>query len=134
MDMKTLEARQVCLFCPEHLIGDSEHVIFHATEWWTVTNNRYPYNGARSHVLLVPSVHVKDIAELPAQAKDDFWNVLDWSRARWDMAFYGLGVRCGDFRYTGATLEHVHVHLIVGDVFDPDHEPIRMKFSARSEA
>lgn len=130
MDMLALEAKGICLFCPEHLAGDESHVIYHLTEWWTVTNNRFPYDGARLHLLLIPSVHVRDLVDLPTAAQADFWGVLGWCRDRWGFNFYGLGARCGDFRFTGATLEHLHLHLMVGDVSNPDHEPVRMKFSS----
>ncbi len=129
--MLRLEQEQSCLFCPDKLATDPAQTILKMTGWWSVTPNRFPYRGARHHLLVVPSIHVADILDLPAAAKADFWDVLAWVRAQYDMTYYGLGVRCGDCRFTGGTIRHLHVHVIVGDVQDPRHEPIRMKFSSR---
>jgi diadenosine tetraphosphate (Ap4A) HIT family hydrolase len=42
---------------------------------------------------------------------------------------YGLGIRNGDCRFTGATIEHVHAHVLVGS--DEEGEPpVRMRFSS----
>jgi ATP adenylyltransferase len=131
-DMRALEELGICLFCSEHLRGDPNHHILHQTRAWVVTENRFPYPGTKIHLLLIPVEHVSDIIDLSAEARADFWDVLGWCRARWELSFYGLGVRCGDFHFTGGTLEHLHVHLVVGDVFDEEHEPIRMKLSSRA--
>jgi len=40
-------------------------------------------------------------------------------------------VRNGDCRYTGATIGHVHAHVLVGDAEAADAPPVRMRFSAR---
>jgi len=128
--MAALEQRGVCLFCRENLSEGAGHRVFHQTTWWTLTNNRFPYSGTRLHLLLIPAVHVSDMVDLPEEARAEFWDVLGWARQNWELTFYGLGVRCGDSRFTGATLEHLHLHLIVGDVFAPMHEPVRLKLSA----
>jgi len=126
-DMLALQAAGVCVFCPEHL--DQE--VLHRTAHWTVTPNEFPYRGTRLHLLLVPDAHVTDLLDLSPAAQADFWVALGWARQRYALSFYGLGARCGDCGCTGATIEHVHAHVIVGDVDDPDHEPVRMKFSQR---
>ena len=47
------------------------------------------------------------------------------------LSYYGLGVRNGDCRYTGATIAHVHAHVLVGDAGAGDAPPVRMRFSSR---
>lgn len=126
-DMLALERAGVCVFC--HL--DQE--ILHRTEHWTVTPNEFPYPGTRLHLLLVPHEHVPDLLDLSPSAQTDFWSVLGWIRAEYRLEFYGLGARCGDCARTGATIVHVHAHVIVGDVEKPDHEPVRMKLSQHPE-
>jgi ATP adenylyltransferase len=49
------------------------------------------------------------------------------------LTHYGLGGRNGDCRYTGGTIYHVHVHVIVGDVTNPEHQPVRLRLSSRPE-
>ena len=130
-EMVRLEQAGICLFCPRHLGEDPAHRSVARTAHWTATPNRYPYRGTRHHLLLIPDEHVTDLADLSAEAREDFWAILRLVRDRYAITHYGLGVRNGDLRFTGGTIEHLHVHVVVGDVDDPDHEPVRMKFSSR---
>lgn len=137
-EMVRLAAAGICLFCPERPdtgperpAASPERDIIHRTALWTVIPNEYPYRGARLHLLLVPDEHVTDLVDLSDRAKADFWTALGWVRDHYGLAHYGLGARNGDPRCTGGTIYHLHVHVIVGDVDDPDHEPVRMKFSSR---
>ncbi|MFB9239387.1 HIT family protein [Plantactinospora siamensis] len=132
-DMLRLEAAGTCLFCPDELERDAEQQILHRTAHWTVTPNEFPYAGTRLHLLLVPHAHVGDLLDLPAAAQAEFWTVLGWVRDRYGLAYYGLGSRNGDPGRTGGTIEHVHLHVVVGDADDPAHQPVRMKLSQRSD-
>ncbi len=132
-EMRRLADAGVCLFCPGQLASNADNPILHLTEWWSVTRNRYPYPNARLHLLFVPAVHVSDLTDLPIAAQADFWDVLAWAKQRFALDFYGLGARCGDCAFTGGTIQHVHLHLLVGDVDNPAHEPVRMKFSSRQD-
>jgi ATP adenylyltransferase len=132
-EMRRLESAGICLFCPKHLSVDAEHPALLKTAHWTVVNNRYPYKGTRQHLLLIPDAHVSDLVDLPPESHHDFWDVLSWVRDHYTMTYYGLGVRNGDNRFTGGSIWHVHVHVVVGDVNDPAHGPVRMKLSSRPD-
>src|SRR2546423_658195 len=133
-EMLRLEAAGICLFCPEHLGQDPNHIPVLRSGHWTVTPNRYPYKGTRRHLMLIPDEHVTDLVDLSPTAQQDFWSVLGWLRDEYKMTYYGLGARNGDARFTGGTIRHLHVHVVVGDVDDPRHEPVRMKLSSRPKA
>lgn len=135
-EMQRLEAAGACLFCPGHLeSGGEQRVLWHTpASSWSVTENRYPYRGTKVHLLLIPALHVSDLLALPEDVLADFWVALRWVQDNYALEFYGLGVRCGDCRYTGGTIQHLHVHVIVGDVEDPEHEPVRLKLSSRPAA
>jgi diadenosine tetraphosphate (Ap4A) HIT family hydrolase len=130
-DMVELATSGSCLFCPDQLAADPDQPILHRTPHWTVTPNEFPYAGTALHLLLVPDEHVTDLLDLSVPAQADFWAALGWVRERYALTYYGLGSRNGDCRYTGGTIYHVHVHVIVGDVADPGHQPVRLKLSSR---
>jgi diadenosine tetraphosphate (Ap4A) HIT family hydrolase len=130
-DMLRLEAAGTCIFCPEHLAKDPGQRIEHRTALWTVTPNEFPYRGARLHLLLVPDEHVTDMLDLSDEAKADLWTALAWARENYGLTFYSMLARNGDCEFTGATVRHVHIHLVQGDVDDPHHEPVRTKLSSR---
>ena len=129
--MERLERERRCIFCPAALEDDPAREVLHRTRYWRVTTNQYPYAGTRLHLLLVPTSHVDDLLDLDEASRQDFWTALDWLREHHELEFYGLGVRCGDCRFTGGTVRHLHVHVIVGDVDDDDHRPVRLKLSSR---
>lgn len=130
-NMLRLEAAGSCLFCPEHLGNDPAQRVVYRSALWTVTPNAYPYRGTRLHLLLVPDEHVTDLLDLSDAAKADMWTVLAWIRSEYGLAFHSLLARNGACEFTGATIRHVHMHVVQGDVDDPHHEPVRTKLSSR---
>jgi ATP adenylyltransferase len=132
-EMRRLEATGVCLFCPTNL-GQNQEVV-HRTDHWSVTPNRFPYRDTRLHLLLVPHAHVTDILDLEPAAQADFFTALGWVRGQHDLRYYALDSRCGDdaCAHGGSTIRHLHVHVIVGDVDDPAHQPVKVKVSQRAK-
>jgi ATP adenylyltransferase len=127
--MERLEAAGVCLFCPDELGRHAGAAAFLRTEHWTVMPNDFPYAGTSLHLLLLPRAHVGDMLELGAAAQADFFTALGTARQHWGFEHYGLGVRNGDCRYTGATIVHLHAHVVVAP---PEPEAVvRMRFSAQ---
>jgi ATP adenylyltransferase len=125
-EMRQFEADGVCIFCPDHL-GEGLRIV-HRTALWTVTPNEYPYNGTQMHYMLVPDEHVDDLTKLSADAQQDYWAALAWATK--GLTYYSLAARNGDCRYTGGTIEHVHVHVLQGD---PALDPVRVKLSSAPE-
>jgi ATP adenylyltransferase len=126
--MRELEAAGVCLFCPDELGRHPGAAGFLHTGHWTVLPNDFPYAGTRLHLLLVPRAHVADLLDLDPAGRADFFAALDAARERFGFGHYGLGVRNGDCRYTGATIAHLHAHVVVAP---PEPETaVRMRFSA----
>jgi ATP adenylyltransferase len=129
--MRRLDAEATCLFCPEHLGNGHVHRILGRTSAWSIIANRYPYKETKLHLLLIPDQHVADILDLSDASLADFWIALAWIRRTYTLEYYGVAMRCGDCRYTGGTIQHVHVHVIVGDVENPAHEGVRVRLSSR---
>lgn len=128
--MRRLDAAGVCLFCPQGLREHAGQALLWESEHWVVTPNKYPYRSTSLHLLLIPHQHVGDLIDLDPAAQADFWSVLAQIRSRWDLSYYGLGVRNGDCRFTGGTIEHVHAHVLVGDAAVAEQVPVRMRFSS----
>jgi len=128
-EMAKLDAAGICLFCPEYLARQEEQRIVLSTRHWTVTPNRFPYTGTSLHMLLIPDQHAPGLLELSDEVRADFWVALAAVAEASELRYYGLGVRNGDCRFTGATVEHVHAHVLVGP--EDDSAPaVRMRFSA----
>jgi ATP adenylyltransferase len=129
-EMARLDAAGICLFCPEQLASHPRQRILLSTRHWTATPNEYPYAGTSLHILLVPHQHVGDLLELGDEVRADFWVALAAVAEASGVHHYGLGIRNGDCRFTGATVRHVHAHVLVGSD-EQDAPPVRMRFSSR---
>lgn len=132
-EMRRLEAAGICLFCPESLRSHARQGVLFETGQWAVTVNAFPYKGTRLHLLVVPHQHVNDMLDLDEETLADFWIALKMIRERYDLDYYGLGVRNGNCSFTGATIAHVHAHVLVGDPSLDPEVPVRMRFSSRPE-
>ena len=128
-EMVQLESDGVCLFCPEHLKVDKGNRVVHDTRYWMVTPNEYPYPGAGHHFLVIPKRHVERLTDLPILALLSFWRTLKWIEREYGLKYYGLGCRNGDCEYTGATIRHVHAHVIAAQP-DWKGDPIRFVMSS----
>lgn len=95
-----------CPFCPV------SETILDCFGGWVVTANRFPYEEAAVHLLLIPERHITELGELMAA---DVEAVLTLARrAVQGLLIPGgaLFLRFGDTSYTGATIRHLHLHLI----------------------
>jgi ATP adenylyltransferase len=132
-EMRRLDAAGICLFCPDGLARHARQRILYRTRHWAVTPNEFPYQGTSLHLLLVPDQHAGDLLELSDEVRQDFWAALGAVAREHQLTHYGLGVRNGDCRYTGATVAHVHAHVLVGDAETAGAPPVRMRFSSRPD-
>lgn len=109
--MQRLEAAGACLFCPDRLRCEPALLRLGS---WTVIANRFPYDGARVHLLAVPERHVEDMADLDRVEVDVLPGVVRWARDRFGLAGYAILARSGDPQMSGASIRHWHLHLIGG--------------------
>lgn len=129
--MQDLAGRGVCAFCPEHIEAEHREPIELNTGHWLVTKNDYPYEHTTLHLLLIPHEHVRTFSALSPAARTDFAETIQKVEAQWKLGSYALGMRSGDMRYNGGSVEHLHAHIVVGNVDEAGHEPVRFKMSSR---
>lgn len=115
----------VCPFCAEQLARYHKNPILAQTKYWTVTDNMYPYVGAKHHVLLIHREHIEDMSEFSPEAWAELQQViLDLCKER-DITGGGLIMRFGETKYTGASVTHLHAHLLQSDPAAPGYSDIK---------
>lgn len=132
--MLAIDNAGICPFCPAWLNWYHDSPVIHETEHWAVTPNDNPYTGTVLDLLLISKHHAINMQDLPDEALQEFGLVLKWVEQKYDLDFFGVGVRVGPVQYVSGSVNHLHAHVKVGDVFNPDHKPIRFKLSSRPEA
>ncbi len=129
--MRRLEESGICAFCSKHFNAEHKNPVEFETDNWVVTKNDYPYQNTKLHVMLIPKVHVKTVSELSKAARSEYLDLIARIETHWNLESYAQFMRSGDIQYNGATVEHLHAHVIVGDYENDDFEPVRVKLASK---
>ncbi|MBX9906694.1 HIT domain-containing protein [Patescibacteria group bacterium] len=126
--MAKIEADGVCPFCAEHFKKYHPKPILRETDYWFVTTNMSPYEGTQHHFLLVyKPFHATLPEQVVREAQTDLFASIEWIMKTHHIMGGSFFMRFGDMKYTGSSVEHLHAHLIVGDVDAPDHQPVKVR-------
>jgi ATP adenylyltransferase len=126
--MEDLEARRICVFCPEHVAEYHREPVEWSGEFFYVTKNDYPYAGAVAHYLIVPHRHVTSFDELPDAAGAELWAIKRRLREQLAPLATATVERSGDMRFNGGSVAHLHTHFVALD--DAPEAAVRFKVSA----
>lgn len=129
--MKDLEKRNICAFCRENIETETTSPIELETDHWIVKDSDYPYERTKYHLLIISKTHAKSVVDLPAAAQEEFLSLVARIEQHYKLPSYALALRAGDMRYNGGSVEHLHAHVVTGDLQHPDPEPVRFKLSSR---
>lgn len=101
-----------CPFCPEHFKYHEGEVIKENVHWYVINNMR-PYENTDKHILVICKRHCVHFNELK-DAEILTWRLLiNELIHEFNILGGGMALRFGETRYTGATVCHLHFHLIV---------------------
>ena len=114
----------VCPFCPENLARYHKNPILAEGEYWLLTDNMYPYKGAKHHILLVHKKHTETVLDLPKEELTELFDLVRSETKKRGIKGGTFFMRFGDTTYTGASVSHLHANLISPDVDDEKREPI----------
>jgi ATP adenylyltransferase len=128
--MEALEAGGVCLFCRERLPEHERQPLELSGTHWYVTKNDFPYEGTTAHYLIVSQRHVTSFEELPDEAGAELWAIKRELKGRLEPVSLATVERSGNMLYNGASIAHLHVHLVA---LDPaPSATVRFRVSARA--
>jgi len=100
-----------CPFCKENFKYHKKPIYKKRGDWF-LTNNTWPYKNARRHLIIIGNEHKEEFAEL---TKSDFESVaylVNWAIKEWKIKGGGLAMRFGNTNFTGASVSHIHFHII----------------------
>lgn len=92
-----------------------ENDIAFETDFWSVSWNKFPYEGAKKQFLIVIRQPIYDMVDLSPEMWLDLQNVL--ARLKSDFGVIGgaFCMRYGDPALSGASLKRIHAHAILPD-------------------
>lgn len=126
--MQTIIDDGVCPFCKEHFAKYHPKPILKETDCWFFTENMSPYKGTKHHFIFVyKPAHITKASELAPNALQDLFDLLTWATEEYKIPGGSFFMRFGDTHFTGSSVEHLHAHLLMGDVDAHDHKAVRVK-------
>lgn len=111
--MKKLKSKGECHFCGDITKKHTAPVIYRNNKWFVVAND-FPYTGSTHHYLIVPTRHITKLTDLSTDDQLKLFDAIGWLEKKLGVKGFSVFVRSGDMSYTGATLDHIHFHFIVG--------------------
>lgn len=125
--MALSEADGVCPFCKPHLGKYHYTPILIEGKYWMATPNAWPYKNTKQQILLITTMHVENISELPAEAGTELIEIAQQLIKDFNIPGGALGMRFGDAKYSAGTVKHLHAQLIQPDIEAEDYQPVRFK-------
>lgn len=131
--MEELAHTGECFLCPEVIqriatkYSGIATLPLHEGAHWFIKENDFPYAGTRLHMLIAPKRHAVKMEDLTAGEFLELQHMISWVNKTYDIQGAALFVRYGDMSYTGATLAHMHFHILHGVAKHDGCEAIRPK-------
>lgn len=110
--LETIIDDGVCPFCIESLTKYHKLPILREGAFWLATENQWPYKFTQSHHLIIARQHVETITELPPGAFEELGEHAKALVDEYGMEYGGLAMRFGTPEKTGASVRHLHAHLL----------------------
>ena len=106
-----------CPFCPRNITKEGRKLVAEIARW-SIIKNHYPYQGSVLHLLIIPKRHVISLSELTNAEWVQMAEVIAIAADKYPFLAkgYGMAVRVGEVG--GATLYHLHWHLIAPQVVE----------------
>ena len=112
--MKSYLKSGTCHFCRKDFEKKHNSPIIREGKHWFITPNDYPYKGSTHHYFIVSQKHITGFEKIPSEASSELIKMVAWLKKHLKVSGYSLFIRSGDLAYTGATLDHIHFHFLVG--------------------
>lgn len=106
-------------FCNRH-----PHPILFENENWFVSYNAVPYKGAGLHLLFVHKKFITSIEQISPEGLSDLWELIALAKKEFGFESGAFMMRFGDTAQTGASVTHLHAHIIVAEKIEGERKVI----------
>jgi len=125
--MEKIQRINKCPFCPKSLDKFHKREKVMEGEFWILTKNRWPYDHTTVHLLAIYKSHAVKLRDITPEAGAELFRFFQWAESTYQIDAGAFAVRFGDIRLNGATVSHLHAHLIEPDSKNPNHKTVRFK-------
>lgn len=100
-----------CPFCKENFKYHKKPV-YKRKEGWFLTNNSWPYKNTSHHLIILGDKHKENFSEITKKDLESVSYLINWAIKKWKIKGGGIAMRFGETDYTGASVNHIHFHII----------------------
>lgn len=110
--LKDIARSGVCPLCPKTMRWHTKPIL-KRHRGWLITENLNLYKNAQHHFLVIGQTHKENMRELNARDWSAIAFLLNWAIKKYHIKGGGIAMRFGEPAYTGATIRHLHLHLLM---------------------
>lgn len=115
--LNTIDETNKCPFCPDNFKYHSKPIILEYNNW-IATENSWPYKWSEYHFVFIPREHKTNFEEFSWEDFATLQYLVNFVIKKYNIKWGGICLRFGEQTYTGATVHHLHAHLIVPQLGD----------------
>ncbi len=104
-----------CPFCKENFKYHKKPV-FKRKDGWFLTEASWPYKNANCHLMVLGEKHHENFAELKKRDFEAISYLVRFAIKKYKIKGGALAIRFGNTDYTGASVAHLHFHLISPEI------------------
>lgn len=101
----------ICPFCPETFLWHPWPILRRIGNW-IITRSGWPYENAEHHFLIIGDRHITADTDMDSHDELCVRQLTSWAVQTFNLKGWGRIVRSGETGHTGATVQHLHFHLI----------------------
>lgn len=109
--LKKIQAEGQCPFCPQNFKYHPKPILKKDNNWF-ITHNTWPYKNTQHHFIIISKSHKEKFNELNLKDFQSVQKLTNWAIKKYSLKGAALTLRFGDTNHTGATVYHLHFHLI----------------------
>jgi len=100
-----------CPFCKKNFKYHKKPIFKRKNDWF-LTDNSWPYKNTAVHLMILGEKHKEKFSELTKKDLESVAFLVNWAVKKWNIKGGGLATRFGNTEYTGASVGHIHFHII----------------------
>lgn len=109
--LKEIAKTDKCPFCKENLKYHHKPELKRKANWF-LTENSWPYENTRYHLIILGDEHKESFSELTKKDLEEVAYLTRWAIKKYNIKGGALTMRFGEIDVTGASVSHLHFHLI----------------------
>ncbi|OHA63540.1 MAG: hypothetical protein A2842_01825 [Candidatus Wildermuthbacteria bacterium RIFCSPHIGHO2_01_FULL_48_25] len=109
--IKEIHQKGKCPFCPENFLYH-KNPILKKGKLWFLTKDSWPYKHTKHHFLIIGTKHKEKFSQLKQEDFKEVAELANFAIAKYKIQGGAVAVRFGDTNFTGASVAHLHFHII----------------------